>query len=310
MTLDRLLPSRRALRTCLLPLPLLFLLGSPTDEAGLVVHLGEPAVVQAGEQAAALAVLGADAHVDGTVLNTLVVVGGRADVFGAVHGDVVVVDGELALGPGALVTGDVALFGSTVSGADETTVVGTVTHDPAFEVGRAAALFWWMSSTLALVALALGVVALVGLRPRAVEAGVSRAGGAALVGFAVAVAAPLAAGLAFMTGIGLGVGLLILAALPGLFLAGYVVAGLSLGAALLDRSRPRWGARPWAPYAAAALGVVALQALWAVPFLGLASALAAVAGVGALALGVLGARRQTEARWGARPAIPPSLSVS
>ena len=310
MILDRLLPSRRALRTCLLPLPLMFLLGSSTSEPGFVVHFGEPAVVQAGEQASALAVLGADAHVDGTVLHTLVVVDGRADVLGAVHGDVVVVDGELALGPRALVTGDVTLFGSTVTGASAATVGGAVTHDPTFEVGRAAALFWWTSSTLALVALALGIVALVGLRPRAVEAGVSRTSRAALVGLAVFVAAPLAAGLAFMTGIGLGVGLLILAALPGLFLAGYVVAGLSVGAAVLDRVRPQWAERPWAPYVAAALGVGALQLLWVIPFFGLASALAAVAGVGALALGVLGARRQTEARWGARPAIPPSLSVS
>lgn len=307
MTLDRRLPSRRALRMCLLPVPLLLLLGSSPGESGVVVHFGEPAAVQAGEQAAALAVFGADAHVDGTVLHTLVVVDGRADVLGAVHGDVVVVDGELALGPDALVNGDVTLFGSTVTGASAATVVGAVTRDPTLEVGRAAALFWWTSSTLAL---ALGIVALVGLRPRAVEAGVSRTSRASLVGLAVFVAAPLAAGLAFMTGIGLGVGLLILAALPGLFLAGYVVAGLTLVAAVLDRTRPRWAGRPWAPYAAAALGVAALQALWVVPFFGLASALAAVAGVGALALGVLGGRRQTDARWSARPALPPSMSVS
>ena len=306
MTLDRLLPSRRALRTCLLPV--LLLLGASPGEPGFVVHFGDPVVVQRGAQTAALAVFEADAHVDGTVLNALVVVDGRADVRGAVHGDVVVVDGELALGPDALVTGDVTLFGSAVTGASAATVVGAVTRDPTFEVGRAAALFWWTSSTLALVALALGVVALIGLRPRAVQAGVSRTTRAALVGLAVFVVAPLAAGLAFVTGIGLGVGLLILAALPGLFLAGYVVAGLALGAAVLDRTRPRWAERPWAPYAAAALGVAALQALWAVPFFGLASALAAIAGVGAL--GVLGARRQTDARWGARPALPPSLSVS
>lgn len=324
MSTDRLLPPRHALRAALLPLLLLLALDPGAPGTGLVVQFDEPARVAAGTEASALVVVGADARVEGTVREVLVVVDGRADVKGHVVGDVVVVNGTLVLGPSARVDGDVRLFGSTVSRAEGAAVAGATHRDETFEVGRAAALFWWTSSTLALVALALGIVALAGLRPRAVEAGLARPRRAALVGLVVVAAAPLVAVVAFTTGIGLGLGLLVLAALPGLLLAGYVVAGVTAGAAVLDRMKPRWGTRPWAPYAAAALGVVALQTLSVIPFFGFVFVLAAMVGVGALALGThaAGTRasgthspstdaapRTDGAPLAAWPARPPVLSV-
>ena len=309
MPIERLLPSRHALRVALLPLLLLLDPGAPGS--GLVVQMRESARVEVGPQTPALVVVGADAQVEGTVREFLVVVDGRADVSGHVLGDVIVVNGVLTLGPTARVEGDVRLFGSTVSRAEGAVVTGAIQSNQIVEVGRAAALFWWTSSTLALIALALGIVALVGLRPRAVDAGLIRTRWAALVGLGIVAVAPAVAAIAFMTGIGLGLGLLVLAALPGLLLAGYVVAGLTASAAVLDRARPRWGTRPWAPYAAAALSMVVLQAIWVVPFIGpFVGLFATMVGVGALALGLLGARAPADAPQGVRLDLSPALAVS
>lgn len=308
MLFDWLIPSRRALRSALLPLPLLLL--GPPGAGGLVVQFGEPARVEAGQETSALAVVGADARVDGTVRDALVVVDGRAEVSGDVLGDVVVVDGVLALADGARVAGDVTLFGAAIERAEGAAVAGVVESNPTVEVGRAAALFGWTTATLALVALALLVVALFGPAGGAVREAARSPGRTLLVGLGVVIGLPALAVVAFMTGIGLGLGALLLAVLPGLLVGGYVVAGVTVGEIALDRVRADWLARPWGPYVAAALGVAGLQVLAAVPVLGLVAWAAALAGAGALVVSAVRARPRRSGPTAPVAADRLSLAVS
>src|SRR5690606_24657779 len=97
------------------------------DVKGVLVRVGAPALVRAGETERTVVVVGADAVVDGDVLENLVVVGGDARVSGDVAGDVVMVGGQLALEPGARVGGNVLLHGnSTIARAPGAVVDGAV----------------------------------------------------------------------------------------------------------------------------------------------------------------------------------------
>ncbi len=55
--IDHLLSSRRALRKCLLPVPLVLLRGASSQESGLVVQFDEAAHAEATESVAALVVV-------------------------------------------------------------------------------------------------------------------------------------------------------------------------------------------------------------------------------------------------------------
>jgi hypothetical protein len=110
---------------------------------------------------------------------------------------------------------------------------------------------------------------------------------------AIWIGLPLVAVLAFLTVVGIPFGLaLLFLALPLLWLLGYLVAGTRLGRALLELA----GRRPLSgqPYVAATLGVIVLQIIVLLPFVGWAiGALAGIWGSGALAVTALRAWRGT-----------------
>ncbi|MFW6075389.1 MAG: hypothetical protein ACOC9Y_07325, partial [Chloroflexota bacterium] len=103
---------------------------------------------------------------------------------------------------------------------------------------------------------------------------------AVLVGLLI----PMIAVVAFITVFGIPVGVtLLLVVLPMLGLLGYVVAGTRLGLALVARGRPLVEIEH--PYLAALIGVLLLQFVGLIPFVGGAIALVAmILGTGALAL--------------------------
>lgn len=65
-----------------------------------------------------------------SVVGNVAVLWGPLEIAGTVHGSVIVVNGSVSIKPGARVDKDVIVTGGTVTGADSTTVAGTVTVHP------------------------------------------------------------------------------------------------------------------------------------------------------------------------------------
>lgn len=292
--------------------------GRGEEVRGVLVRVGAPARVRAGESERTVVVVGADAVVDGTVLENLVVVGGDARVAGRVAGDIVMVGGRLALEPGARVGGDVLLHGdSRLAQAPGATVGGTVQRRTGISFGPFAGWLLWIGVTLALVLAGLLFAAIGGRQVDEAAALLLRRPGPVVVTTLVLIAAaPILAIIAFLTVIGIPAGIALLVALvPALGLAGYLAAAMALGDVVLRRlgrgrrEEPsiraarveakhgpgREGVVPGAPgetvrapaavhpYREVALGVILFQIVLLIPFLGfILVVLAAHLGAGAL----------------------------
>ena len=204
----------------------------------MLVRVGAPAWVRPGETERTVVVVGADAVVDGTVLDDLVVVGGDARVTGRVAGDVVMVGGRLALEPGARVGGDVRLNGnSRLAQAPGATIDGEVERPSGISFGPVAGWLLWLGVTL-MLALAGLLFAVVGGRQldEAAALLLRRPGPVVVTTLVLIAAVPILAIVAFLTVIGIPVGIALLVALvPALALAGYLVAATALGDVVLRR---------------------------------------------------------------------------
>lgn len=282
---------------------------------GVLVRVGAPVRVRAGETEQTVVVVGSDAVVDGAVLDDLVVVGGDARVAGRVAGDVVMVGGRLALEPGARVGGDVLLHGdSKLAQAPGATVDGAVRRGAGISFGPIAGWLVWLGVTVMLVLAGLLFAAVGGRQLDEAAALLLRRPGPVVVTTLVLIAAvPILAIIAFLTVIGIPAGIALLVALvPALGLAGYLAAAMALGDVLLRRlgrgrreepavraarveAAPGRGREALAPgeparalaavhpYREVALGVVLFQIVLLIPFLGfLLVVLAAHLGAGAL----------------------------
>ena len=260
----------------------------PEDEGGLLLRLNGDARVPAGEVSDTLIVLNGDAVVEGTVTGGLVVVNGDATVNGSVEEDVVVINGTVTLGDAARVGGDLSLVRSDLTRAPGAVVEGTVEERSEFGFRRAGAVFSflaWLGFTIVVLLAGLLFAAVAGRQLSGAAALLTGAVGGTLLGALVVwVGLPLLAVLAFVTLVGIPLGIaLLLFLLPALWFLGYLVAGAHLGGWLLGLLH-----RPVAadhPYLAVLLGVLVLQLVLWIPVLGgLVWVLAGVLGAGALAL--------------------------
>ena len=292
--------------------------GRGEEARGVLVRVGAPARVRAGETERTVVVVGSDAVVDGTVLENLVVVGGDARVAGRVAGDIVMVGGRLALEPGARVGGDVMLHGDArLAQAPGATIGGAVQRRTGISFGPFAGWLLWFGVTLALVLAGLLFAAVGGRQLDEAAALLLRRPGPVVVTTLVVIAAvPILAITAFFTVIGIPAGIALLVALvPALGLAGYLAAAMALGDVVLrrlgrgrreepsvraarleaERGPGREAVVPGAPgeparapaavhpYREVALGVILFQIVLLIPFVGfLLIALAAHLGAGAL----------------------------
>ncbi len=257
----------------------------PPDRTGVVIQLRRPARIAPGERATTVAVLGDDAIIQGTVEQDLIVAGGRAEVTGAVEGNVVVIDGALDLGPGARVGRDVTLVRSEMAQGPGATVGGAVHRTTGAAWSWGVAWLFWLSTTLFVIAAGLLFAAIGGRQlSGAGSVLVHRPGGSVLMALLLWIALPLLSFAAFFTIIGapLGLGVLVFV-LPALWFLGYLVAGAALGGLIAGRRRSL--AYLAHPYAAVALGLLLLQLVGFIPWIGAAlAALAGFVGAGALAL--------------------------
>jgi len=208
------------------------------EARGVLVRVGAPAWVRAGDTERTVVVVGSDAVVDGTVLDDLVVVGGDARVAGRVAGDIVMVGGRLALEPGARVGGNVRLHGdSRLAQAPGASIGGAVERRTGISFGPLAGWLLWIGVTLMLALAGLLFAAVGGRQLDESAALLLRRPGPVVVTTLVLIAAvPILAILAFITVIGIPVGIALLVALvPALGLAGYLAAAMALGDVVLRR---------------------------------------------------------------------------
>jgi hypothetical protein len=223
------------------------------------------------------------------VRDTLVIVNQTATVSGDVGRDAIVANGTLRLEPTAHIGGDVVLINGELSQADGALIAGRVVERRGASIGAefnrvtaAVSLIAWLGMSLLLVVVALGWAAVGGSQLSAIAgllgARPGLAAGAAVIFW---IAIPVVAFVAFVTVIGIPIGITLLLVAPLLWGLGYVTTGTRLGFFLADlRDTTPDLAHP---YLEAVLGVVIFQLIGLIPIVGgIVIALAGLFGAGAI----------------------------
>ena len=249
----------------------------------VVLAVGHDAAVPSGDHVDTLIVIRANARVDGTADN-VVVVDGSATIAGTTVGSVTVFNGTADLQAGATVTGDVRTFDGTVTQAPDAVIGGSARSMDGNVAAFAVLLIplfilLFIGFALAGLAAALFVAAFAARQVRQAEGLISHEPGTVLVaGIAGTVVLPLLAVLAMLTVVGAPIGLgALLVVLPALAFLGWIVAAIWIGDWILGRTRGSYEADR--PYAAALVGVVVLAFAGILP---LVSGIATLFGFGAL----------------------------
>ncbi len=246
------------------------------------------AVIRGGVAAAASSV-----ELDGVVEENLRVAAGEIIVRGTVRGDATVIADRLDLDPGARIEGDLDYRTRIPLSAEAAALVGgEVRYEEPVDDDDGGVLFWGWQTGAAMFAGLLAVALfrrLVG-QLAAVVAGEPTLG--ALLGFGAFLIVPIGAVVVMATGIGLPVG--IIAVL--LFGVAVYVAKLPIAVWAGGQLLTRAGRTDPSPYAAVAVGILALYPLFAIPWLGgLFWFVATCLGLGAM---VLSGRRYLTANGG------------
>ncbi len=280
----------------------------------VLIRISGTVELAAGESVDILVAVDSPARVAGGVRDTLVIVNETATIAGDVGRDAIVFNGTLNLEPTARIGGDVVLINGELNRADGAAVGGSVVERDGASIGAefnrvtaAVSVAAWLGMTLLFVIVALGWAAVGGRQLSAVAGRLGAtpwlaAGAAAIVWILL----PIVAFVAFVTviGIPLGITLLVVVA-PLLWGLGYVAAGTRLGFFLADLRRVTPDLAY--PFQEAVLGVVVLQLIGLIPVVGgIVVALAGLFGAGAIVVDLW--RRVGAARnQGNTPLLDPAM---
>jgi hypothetical protein len=245
---------------------------SPTDRDNFIVTSGGDVTLAPGEQTDLLVVIDGTATIQGEA-KSVVVVNGTANFVGSHTGAVYAVQSNVSLDPTSVVAGDIRQVNSTINGATDTSVTGSI-RDFAPDIAGATifigpALFLlYIGFAISAVAAGLALAGLAGRQVRQAENLISHEPIAAVIAaFAGLIGIIVAGTIALVTVVGIPLGLGILAlVLPMLFVVGYLVAGIWVGDLILSRTSP--GVPRERPYLAAVIGLLALGVLSIIPFIG------------------------------------------
>jgi len=254
----------------------------------VLMAFGGDIALPVGEQADVVFVVNGDADIAGTV-NTLTVIDGNATLHGATVESIVIVSGTLALEEGTTVLGNVRSIESTVTQAEGANVAGAVKGVDAELIALGAflgpaLLLFAIGLLLASLVAGLLLVALGTRQLRAAERVIATEPLKAFgTGLFAAIVIPILAIVAIVTIVGAPLGLgILLGALPLLAFVGFLIGGIFLGEELLGTRKEPAAAHL---YRGALLGIVLLQVMGLVPFVGgLATAVASILGLGAILL--------------------------
>jgi hypothetical protein len=255
----------------------------PSGSSVLMAFNGD-ITVQPTESVDVVMITDGTANIAGHV-KTVVVIGGTATLTGATVDTVAAVGGTVSVDAASTVTGDVRTLGSTVTINPAANVGGEVTS---LETNLAAAtavllplaFLFVLGLMLVTIVAGMALAALAARQVRVAEQLISHDPGRVLIfGLAGLVLVPIVAILAMITVLGAPLGFaLMFMVWPAAAFAGYLVAGIWIGEWLLYRGdRPI----PERPYFAAVVGLLVLQIISLVPFVG---AIASLFGFGAVLL--------------------------
>ena len=252
------------------------------DEDGDRIVLVGSVLVDRGQTAGDIVVADGDVTIRGTVTGDVIVADGDVTIRGTVEGDVVTLAGLATLGRRGRVGGDIVYAddkpvqtpGSQVGGKVEKLALG--------DASIIAAIGLWVAVTVSL--LLLGLVLLL-IAPRAGDAAVrtgrEKTGIAFLVGLLAFFLLPVIAFAAFVTIIGLPLGVVLLLLIVPLYAIGYLTTGLVLGSRIVKKGG----------ILAFVAGIVILQLLVLIPILGgLIGFVATLFGLGVLLVTLFRAR--------------------
>ena len=255
----------------------------PNGSSVLMAFNGD-VTVQPNETVDVVMVTDGTATIAGHV-ETVVVIGGTARLTGATVDTVGAIGGTVSIDATSTVTGDVRTLGSTVT-ADPAAQIGGQMTSLETDLAAAAAvlaplaLLFMLGMVLVTVVAGMALAALAARQVRSAERLISHEPGRVLLfGLAGLVLVPIVAILAMITVLGAPLGFaLMFMVWPAAAFAGYLVAGIWVGEWLLYRDdRPV----PERPYLAAIVGLLILQVVSVVPFVG---AIASLFGFGAVLL--------------------------
>lgn len=255
------------------------------DTDGLVLRVSGDYHLPAGETVESLIVIDGDAIIDGHVTDTLFVIGGDALIRGTVAGDTTVIRGTLEV-TAAGVVDNVTLFRGTLVEHDGARITGDVDHTSAwFWPGGVFLGMIFLVGTFVAIMLGGLFFAAVGGRQLATAAvSMGQAPGHTILwGLGLAIGMPLLAAILMVTLVGLPAGMAMLfMGIPFVGYLGYVVAGTWVGMLVLGRTRMAGEMRH--PFAEVALGLLILQFVAIIPgFVFVAFILLGTWGAGALA---------------------------
>lgn len=260
---------------------------SAQEEPGFILRINGDAHVSAAQREGAVITINGDAHVDGSV-NALVVVNGDAIIQGGRLASLFVANGTARLGSGTIITGDVELVNAQVSESENVTIEGDISYGGGRRFGKGMLLFGLLFGLGAAIAVVVSGLAVAAIAPHGVrEAGVLLSddlGKTFIATLFIWIGLPVGAAIAFMTVVGIPVGIGILVfVLPALAFVGYLIVGIRLGDYLLGIVRGSDEA--WHPYMAAIAGLLALLLMGWLPVVGsVVTPIAALLGSGTIGL--------------------------
>lgn len=254
------------------------------SDGDLLLRINGPITVEQGETYDNVVVIGDNATINGTLTGSLFVIDGDAIITGHVDTDVTVISGTLTLAPTAQVNNVSVIRGTLVRDAGATVTGDVSRSDFAIDwwaLGVISA-FIWAGVTLAVLLAGVIFAAVAGRQLKTAGDLIGSQTGptllAALLGWIVIPMAMVAA-LFTLVGIPLGLGYFLFI-LPVLWFLGYLVAGTLLGRAIVHRT-----IESERPYLAAVVGLLILQLVGLIPWIGgFVGGMAGVVGSGALLL--------------------------
>ena len=251
----------------------------------VVVSTNGDATIASGDQADVLIVTHGVATVAGDV-DTVIVIDGSANLSGATVQTVFAVRSPVALSQGTHVLGDVVTVDSAVT-SDATVVVGGSVRDLAHDLAgiwyilAPMAFLFFLGLSVAGIAAGLLLAGLASRQVRSAERLMAQEPFLTLgVGIVGVIAPILLAVLLSITIIGMPLAFgLVFGLWPLAAFTGYLVAGIAIGEWVLRRTSPT--VERDRPYLAAVIGILLLEVMSVIPFVG---AIASLFGFGAVLL--------------------------
>jgi len=262
------------------------------EDGDAIVVISGDVTVPRGETVDGVFIASGDLKLAGHVTGDVVLASGDALVSGRIDGSLVTIGGQARVLPRALIKGNVHYGDERPIVAGAAIVRGDVSKEDGLDsidfFPFISVFLFWLAVGISMAI--LGVLLLL-IAPRAADAlqerSRERIGPLIAIGFAMAIALPVAGAIAAVTLVGLPLGFLILLALLPLGAVAYCVGAWTLGRRIVGPQRGR--------ILAFLAGLAILRALALVPILGfLVGIAAAIFGLGLIGAAIGAARERSE----------------